>query len=277
MDRFQNTGQPDWDWWSRLWPTPGATLRKPGLTSGESVAEVGCGSGYFALPAARIAEPESVYAIDLDASLLNELDGLADQQDIEYVVPIHGDARKLTEVLPEPVTTLVVANTFHGVDDQSGLVEQAFDAIESGGRLIVVNWHERPRETTTVGENGDELREALDTLLALQRSGTLDELAELAEVGSLATAALDDEMVTSLAGTGAALGEVAQTASDDDARDGIERLLESVGEAERNSPDQVGAVGLLRGLRDPNVQYGLGYLLALAGALGRVQNTEESR
>ncbi|WP_135366625.1 DUF1641 domain-containing protein [Halosimplex halophilum] len=129
----------------------------------------------------------------------------------------------------------------------------------------------------TVGENGDELRDALDTLLALQRSGTLDELAELAEVGSLATAALDDEMVTSLAGTGAALSEVAQTASDDDTRDGIERLLESVGEAERNSPEQVGAVGLLRGLRDPDVQYGLGYLLALAGALGRAQSTEESR
>jgi uncharacterized protein YjgD (DUF1641 family) len=128
----------------------------------------------------------------------------------------------------------------------------------------------------TVGENGDELREALDTLLALQRSGTLDELAELAEVGSLATAALDDEMVTSLAGTGAALGEVAQTASDDDTRDGLERLLESVGEAERSSPEQVGAVGLLRGVRDPDVQYGLGYLLALAGAIGRDRSPGET-
>ncbi len=151
MDRFQNTGQPDWDWWSRLWPTPGATLRELGLESGESVAEVGCGSGYFALPAARIVEPEPVYAIDLDVSLLDELDDLAEQQDIENVVPIHGDARNLADVLPEPVTTLVVANTFHGVDDQSGLVEQAFRAIEPGGSLIVVNWHERPRETTTVG------------------------------------------------------------------------------------------------------------------------------
>jgi len=129
----------------------------------------------------------------------------------------------------------------------------------------------------TVGENGDELREALDTLLELQRSGTLDELAELAEVGSLATAALDDEMVASLAGTGAALGEVAQTASDDDTRDGIETLLESVGEAERDPPEQVGTVGLLRGLRDPDVQYGLGYLLALAGAIGRERATGESQ
>jgi uncharacterized protein YjgD (DUF1641 family) len=128
----------------------------------------------------------------------------------------------------------------------------------------------------TLGQNGDELREALDTLLSLQRSGTLDDLAEIAEVGSLASAALDDEMVTSLAGTGAALGEVAQTAADDDTRDGIETLLEGVGEAEREPAEQVGAIGLLRGLRDPDVQYGLGYLLAVAGAIGRERSNEET-
>jgi uncharacterized protein YjgD (DUF1641 family) len=129
----------------------------------------------------------------------------------------------------------------------------------------------------TVGENGDELREALDTLLVLQQTGTLNELAEIAEVASLGTAALDDEMVTSLAGTGAALGEVAQTASDDATRNGIETLLASVGEAEQEPPEQVGAVGLLRGLRDPDVQYGLGYLLALAGAIGRERTNDESQ
>jgi len=128
----------------------------------------------------------------------------------------------------------------------------------------------------TVGENGDELQDALETLLVLQQSGTLDELAELAEVGSLATAALDDEMVTSLAGTGAALGEVAQTAADDDTRDGIETLLAGLGEAEREPAEPVGPVGLLRGLRDPDVQYGLGYLLALAGAVGRERAERET-
>jgi ubiquinone/menaquinone biosynthesis C-methylase UbiE len=152
MNRYQNTGQPDWDWWSKLWPTPGATLRNLGLESGESVAEVGCGNGYFALPAARIVEPEPVYAIDLDATVLDELDYLAEQQGIGNIVPIHDDSWNLTGVLPDPVTTLVVANTFHGVDDQPGFVKQAFHVIEPGGCLIVVNWHERPRDTTTVGD-----------------------------------------------------------------------------------------------------------------------------
>ena len=120
-----------------------------------------------------------------------------------------------------------------------------------------------------VGEHGDELREALETLTELQRSGALDELAELAQVGSLATAALDDEMVTSLAGTGAALGEVAQTAADDDARDGVKAMLEGVGAAHRSDPEPVGALGLARSIRDPEIQYGLGYVLAISKAIGR--------
>ncbi len=129
----------------------------------------------------------------------------------------------------------------------------------------------------TIGENGDELGDAIETLVALQRSGTLDELAELAGVVSLGTAALDDEMVASLAGTGTALGEVAQTASDDDTRAGIETLLASVGEAEREPADRVGPVGLLRELRDPDVQYGLGFLLTIAAAIGRERSVDRSQ
>jgi uncharacterized protein YjgD (DUF1641 family) len=120
----------------------------------------------------------------------------------------------------------------------------------------------------TVGQNGDELREALETVLALQRSGTLDDLAELGQVASLGSAALDDEMVTSLAGAGAALGEVAQTAADDDTRDGLQTVLSSLGAAEEADPDRVGALGLLRATRDPGVQRGLGYLLSVARAIG---------
>ena len=125
-----------------------------------------------------------------------------------------------------------------------------------------------------VGENGDELREALETLTELQRSGALDELAEVAQVGSLATAALDDEMVRSLAGTGSALGEVAQTASDDSARDGVKSMLEGVGAAHRSDPEPVGALGLARSVRDPEIQYGLGYVLAIAKAIGRERADE---
>jgi uncharacterized protein YjgD (DUF1641 family) len=123
----------------------------------------------------------------------------------------------------------------------------------------------------TVGTNGEELAEAMETLLTLQRSGTLDELAEVAAVVSLLTAALDDEMVRSLAGTGSSLGEIADTAAEEDTRDGLQTVLAGVGAAEGSDPEPVGPVGLVRQLRDPEVQHGLGYVFAIARAIGKAQ------
>jgi len=128
-----------------------------------------------------------------------------------------------------------------------------------------------------VGENGDDLAEALETLVELQRSGALEDLADLAGIASLGTDALDDEMVRSLAATGGSLGELADTAGAPETRDGIETLLDGVGAAERAEPQAVGAVGLVRALRDPEVKYGLGYILAMASAIGRSSTAEASQ
>lgn len=150
MDRFQNTRQPDWDWWGRLWPAPGETLREVGVKAGDTLAEVGSGNGYLALPAARITAPATVYAVDVDTSLLTELSHLADQQAIENIRTVDGDARELSQQLPEPVDVVVVANTFHGVDETTPLVREAVQSLRHGGRLVVINWKDVPRETTRI-------------------------------------------------------------------------------------------------------------------------------
>ncbi|WP_418281742.1 class I SAM-dependent methyltransferase [Halorubrum sp. DTA98] len=150
MERFRNTRQPDWDWWGRLWPTPGETLREFGVSAGDSLVEIGSGDGYFTLPAARIVDPAPVYAVDVDDELLDALDRLAERQAIDNVVPIHGDARSLTDHVPERVDVGLIANTFHGIEDPSAFVEQVASALTDDGRFIVVNWRDLPREETIV-------------------------------------------------------------------------------------------------------------------------------
>ena len=103
----------------------------------------------------------------------------------------------------------------------------------------------------------------------------LDAVNELLDVVDLGTSAMTDEMVRSLADTGASLGEVADTAARDDTRNGIVALLNSVDAAERAEPTAVGPVDLLRATRDPEIQQGLGYLLAVAKALGQQQTSAD--
>jgi uncharacterized protein YjgD (DUF1641 family) len=121
----------------------------------------------------------------------------------------------------------------------------------------------------SVGENGESLGQALETLAALQEQGTLDDLVELAEVVSLLTDALDDDMAVSLAGTGASLGELADSAAEEGTRDGLATVLDAVGDAQSEEVSRVGTLGLVRATRDEEVQAGLGYLIVLARALGR--------
>jgi len=145
--RFQNTRQPDWDWWGRLWPTPGATLRALGVESGQSVVEIGAGNGYFALPAARITAPAPVYALDIDEDLLAELAHLADKQ---------------------------------GIDDTDQFVAAVAECLADGGESVVVNWVDRPREETTVGGETrgppTELRLSPEETTAAVTAGTAFEL-----------------------------------------------------------------------------------------------------
>jgi SAM-dependent methyltransferase len=186
MDRFQNTKQPDWGWWGRLWPAPGETLRDLGLAAGDSVVEIGCGNGYFAIPAARIVAPAPVYAVDLDAALLAELDTLADQQGIENLVTVEGDARNLSDHLTDPVDVALLANTCHGIENPGPIVADIANVLTDDGRFIVINWNDRPPEETAVaGEPRGppaELRLSLDETQTMVEDATELTLADRIDI-----------------------------------------------------------------------------------------------
>jgi uncharacterized protein YjgD (DUF1641 family) len=120
-----------------------------------------------------------------------------------------------------------------------------------------------------VGDNADALAEGVETVVALQESGTLDDLAAVADTVSLLQAALDDEMVMTLTSTGARLGELADTASDEDVAQGLDSMLTAVGDATSEQPEPVGLVGLAKALRDPEVRAGMGVAISLLKGLGR--------
>lgn len=152
MERFQNTRQPDWDWWGRLWPTPGETLRQLEVSQGETLVEIGSGNGYFTFPAAQIVNPATVYALDLDPSLLEEIESLAAQQQIDNIVPVQGDARSLSTFISKPMDVALIANTFHGVETQTALLEEVTTILADTGRFIIINWRDIPKEDTTIAD-----------------------------------------------------------------------------------------------------------------------------
>ena len=154
-----------------------------------------------------------------------------------------------------------------GLDDE--MVESLTgDATTLGLAAAELAEQETVALSSSVGRHGEELAQTVDRLATLQRTGTLDRLFEVADALALVTDAADDEMIESLAATGTSLGELADTAADDQVRAGLVDLLEGVGRADTEAAEPVGALGLVGALRDPEVKDGLGYLLALARGVG---------
>ena len=145
---FPATIMPDSDWWHALWPDPRGVLMDLGVQPNMQVVDLCCGDGHFTKPLCRLVFPGKTWALDLDVELLEQAKRAC--QGNSNFQAVMGDARKLPELLDEPVDFVFIANTFHGVPDKAALSQAVFDSLKPDGRFAVVNWYRRPREETQV-------------------------------------------------------------------------------------------------------------------------------
>ncbi len=148
-DIFPATGMPDRDWWQALWPDPAAVLKALGVAPDMTVLDLCCGDGWFTAPLALLTGGR-VFALDLDPVMLEAARAEADRTGATVLGWLEADAREAARLLPQRVDYVLIANTFHGVPDQTGLAKAAAACLQPGGRFAIVNWHALPREETTV-------------------------------------------------------------------------------------------------------------------------------
>lgn len=154
---FPATGMPDDDWWRVLWPDPNGVLAKVGISPGMSVIDLCCGNGHFTAPLAALAGKDGrIIAVDMDSKMLGEarlrVDRAGQKQPLAPCEWIEADACHIDQSLKDKnkADALIIANTFHGVPDKTGLSESVVQVLKPGGLFIVINWHARPREQTIV-------------------------------------------------------------------------------------------------------------------------------
>jgi SAM-dependent methyltransferase len=180
---FQGTEMPTAGWWEALWPDPGGVLAAVGIKSGMEVIDLCSGDGWFTLPIAKTVR--HVTAIDIDSNLLGVARHRLTENGIANCDFVTGDAYDLAKLAPHRADFVFMANAFHGVPDQPRLSRAVRAALKQRGEFAIVNWHQRPREQTTIlGEPRGpktELRLSPDQTIAAVKEGGL-ELARLVEI-----------------------------------------------------------------------------------------------
>jgi SAM-dependent methyltransferase len=180
---FEGTEMPNAGWWEALWPEPAKVLAAVGMTSDMTVIDLCSGDGWFTLQIAKIVL--RVVAIDIDGKLLDLARLRLAENGIVNCDYVAGDAYDLAKLVTDPFDFVFLANALHGVPDRPRLARAVQATLRQGGRFAIVNWHQRPREETTIlGEPRGpktELRLSPDqTIAAVEAAGLkLDRLVEL--------------------------------------------------------------------------------------------------
>lgn len=107
------------------------------LKPGMEVADLGAGTGYFALPIARAVFPDGrVYAVDMQPEMLALLRERIGDLPIEAV---HGEATKTT-LRDASVDLVLLANVWHELDDQDATLAEIARILRPSGRVAILDW-----------------------------------------------------------------------------------------------------------------------------------------
>src|SRR3984957_19819428 len=145
---FEATEMPSGRWWEALWPDPAAVLHAVGVIAGTEAIDLCAGDGWFTLRIAKAAR--HVVAIDIDRTMLAAARYRLHENGIGNCDCVVGDAYDVNKLAPHPADFVFLANAFHGVPDRPRLARAVRKALKPDGRFVIVNWHQRAREETTV-------------------------------------------------------------------------------------------------------------------------------
>ena len=126
------------------WQKPTALVEALELRPGACVADLGAGTGYMSRHLAAAVGPRgTVLAVDTEPNLVVHLRARAEREGTANVVPVL--ASPDNPRLPTGMVDLVlVVDTYHHLDDRLRYLRALREALRPGGRVAIVDWHERP-------------------------------------------------------------------------------------------------------------------------------------
>jgi ubiquinone/menaquinone biosynthesis C-methylase UbiE len=91
-----------------------AFVRRIGITEGDTVLDFGCGSGYYAIPAARVVgENGTVYALDKNEDRLREVVERAAEEDLANIDVIHTSGGATVPLEDGTVSVVLLYDVIH--------------------------------------------------------------------------------------------------------------------------------------------------------------------
>ncbi len=144
----------DKDWIDKMldveWRLEGLAPRQflldAGLAEGQTFVDLGCGPGFFTLPAASIVGPEGkAYAVDIKQELLDMVTERAAARGMYNLIIVRssGTSVPLDDAFADFVMCSLVVHYFSDTSAREAFLEDVSRVLKPGGKLLLIDWTTR--------------------------------------------------------------------------------------------------------------------------------------
>jgi cyclopropane fatty-acyl-phospholipid synthase-like methyltransferase len=151
-----------------LWQMPERVIDALGLKTGQTVADLGAGTGYFTVRLARSKAAPLVYAVDVEEAMVKYVRERAAKEGLANVVAVQASADRAN--LPAPVDLVLIVDTYHHLPNRVAYFTELRKMMKASARLAIIDYRKGapggpPEEFRhTPAQIGDELVQAGFTL-----------------------------------------------------------------------------------------------------------------
>jgi len=124
------------------WQQPARVVADLGLKEGSTVADVGCGSGYFTFRLSHaVGEKGKVFATEISDKGLKAVADKAKKKNIKNIETIKSDPTR-TKLARHSVDAAIIVNVLHHVTKQYRvpLMKDIAEALRPDGSLYIIDW-----------------------------------------------------------------------------------------------------------------------------------------
>lgn len=125
------------------WQLPEKVIAALKLREGHAVADIGSGTGYFAVRIARIHPKVQVFGSDIEASMVEYLRARAKKEALTNVVSVQSAPDSPN--LPAPVDLVLIVDTYHHLPSRPDYFRRLKASLKPLGRVAIVDF--RPEAT----------------------------------------------------------------------------------------------------------------------------------
>ena len=121
------------------WQKPHQVIQTLALKPDASVADIGSGTGYFAVRLAHFVPQGRVYGVDTEPDMVKYLADRATREGLNNLSAVRGaedDAR-----LPDKVDLVLMVDVYHHIEQRESYLRRLARSLKPGGRVAIIDFN----------------------------------------------------------------------------------------------------------------------------------------